>query len=110
GPVVNITDPESRLMTEGSGSGSVQGYNAQVAVSDDHIIIGVHVSQDANDFNCWEPTLDTAQTQLAVLGKTIGLALADTGYFTEDNLTGTVPDRLIAPGKSREVFAEATSN
>ena len=44
------------------------------------------------------------------MGKTIGLALADTGYFTEDNLTGTVPDRLIAPGKSREVFAEATSN
>lgn len=110
GPVVNITDPESRLMTEGSGGGSVQGYNAQVAVSDDHIIIGVHVSQDANDFNCWEPTLDAAQTQLAALGKTIGLALADTGYFTEDNLTGTVPDRLIAPGKSREVFAEATSN
>lgn len=57
GPAVNVTDPESRLMTEGSGGGSVQGYNAQVAVSDDHLAIGVHVSQDANDFNCWKPTL-----------------------------------------------------
>ena len=36
-------------MTEGSGGGSVQGYNSQIAVSDDHLILGVHVSQDAND-------------------------------------------------------------
>ena len=58
----------------------MQGYN-QVAFSDNHIIIGVHVSQDANDFDCWEPTLDAAQTQRAALGKTIGLALADTRVF-----------------------------
>ena len=42
---VNITDPDSRLMTEGSGGGSVQSYNAQVAVTDDHLILGVHVSR-----------------------------------------------------------------
>lgn len=110
GPAVNVTDPESRLMTEGSGGGSVQGYNAQVAVSDDHLVIGVHVSQDANDFNCWKPTLAAAQTQLTLLGKTIGLALADTGYFTEENVTSGGPDKLIAPGKGREVIRDAKSN
>ncbi len=104
---INITDPESRLMTEGSGGGSVQGYNAQVAVTDDHLILGIHVSQDANDTNCYTPTLAAATTQADALGKDIGLVLADAGYFTEDNLTATGPDKLIAPGKNRDVHVEA---
>ncbi len=107
GPHVNTTDPDSRLMTEGSGSGSVQGYNAQIAVTDDHFILGVHVSQDANDLHCFEPTLAEAATQAAALGKDIELVLADAGYFTEDNITTPGPDRLIAPGKNRDVATEA---
>jgi len=107
GDAVNITDPDSRLMTEGSGGGSVQGYNAQVAVTDDHLILGVHVSQDANDTHCFTPTLDAATTQVLALGKQIGTVLTDAGYFTEHNLTAPGPDRLIAPGKNREVHAEA---
>lgn len=110
GRVVNTTDPDSRLMTEGSGGGSVQGYNAQVAVTDDHLILGVHVSQDANDKHCYEPTLAQAAVQAAALGKDIELVLADAGYFTEDNLTVTGPDRLIAPGKNREVITDAREN
>jgi transposase len=107
GPVVNLTDPQARLMVQGSGSGSVQGYNSQIACSDDHLIIGVHVSQDANDLHCWTPTLTEAITQTTALGKTIGLVLADNGYFTEDNLTSTGPERLIAPGRGREVHHDA---
>ena len=98
GPLVNLTDPQARLMVEGSGGGSVQGYNSQIACSDDHLVIGVHVSQDANDLHCWTPTLAAATTQTDALGKTIGLVLADNGYFTEANLTSPGPDRLIAPG------------
>ena len=107
GPTVNLTDPESRLMTEGAGGGSVQGYNAQVAVTDDHFILGVHLSQDANDTHCFAPTLEAATTQALALGKQIGTVLADAGYFTEHNLTAPGPDRLIAPGKNRDVHAEA---
>jgi transposase len=110
GPVVNLTDPQARLMTEGSGGGSVQGYNSQIACSDDHVIIGVHVSQDANDTNCWTPTLAAATTHAEALDKTIGLVLADNGYFTEDNLTSSGPDRLIAPGKGRDVHQAAVEN
>lgn len=107
---VNVTDPDSRLMTEGSGGGSIQGYNAQLAVTDDHFIIGTHISQDANDTDCYTPTLDAATTHTTALGKTIGLVLADAGYFTDDNLTAPGPDRLIAPGKHHEVAAEARDN
>jgi transposase len=107
GPVVNLTDPQARLMTEGSGGGSVQGYNSQIACSDDHFVIGVHVSQDANDLHCWDPALAAATTQTTALGKTIGLALADNGYFTEDNLTSPGPKRLISPGSGRDVHHDA---
>jgi transposase len=107
GPLVNLTDPEARLMVEGSGGGSVQGYNSQIACSDDHLVIGVHVSQDANDLHCWTPTLAAATTQTDALGKTIGLVLADNGYFTEANLTSPGPDRLIAPGRGRQVHHDA---
>jgi hypothetical protein len=105
GPAVNVTDPDSRLMTHGAGGGSVQGYNAQFAVTDDHLILGVHVSQDANDTHCYQPTLAAAATQATALGKNIALVLADAGYFTKDNLTTAGPDRLIAPGKNRDLLA-----
>ena len=107
GDVVNTTDPQSRLMTEGSGGGSVQGYNAQIAVTDDHLILGIHVSQDANDTNCYTPTLDAATAQAAALDLKIGTVLADAGYFTDVNLTATGPTRLIAPGKNRDVHTAA---
>jgi transposase len=107
GPLVNLTDPQARLMVEGSGGGSVQGYNSQLACSDDHLVIAVHVSQDANDLHCWTPTLAAATTQTHALDKTIGLVLADNGYFTEANLTSPGPDRLIAPGRGRDVHHDA---
>ena len=68
-------------------------------------MIGVHVSQDANDLNCWAPALAAATTHIDALGKTIGLALADNGYFTETNLTSPGPARLIAPGKAEKSTA-----
>jgi hypothetical protein len=94
-------------MTEGSGGGSVQGYNSQIVCSDDHLVIGVHVSQDANDLHCWTPALAAATTQIDALDKAIGLVLADNGYFTEANLTSPGPDRLIAPGSGRDVHHDA---
>lgn len=94
-------------MVAGAGGGSVQAYNAQLAVTDDYLILGVHVSQDANDTHCWTPTLTAATTQADTLDKTIALALADSGYFTEDNLTAPGPDRLIAAGKNHLVHTDA---
>lgn len=107
GPLVNLTDPQARIMVEGSGGGTVQGYNSQIVCSDDHFIIGLHVSQDANDTHCWTPSLAAATAQVEALGKTIGVVLADNGYFTDANLASTGPARLIAPGKGRQVHHDA---
>lgn len=109
GRSVNVTDPDSRLMTHGAGGGSVQGYNAQIAVTDDHLVLGIHLSQDANDTNCFEPTLGAVTTAATNLDLEVGIVLADAGYFTDDNLTLPGPDRLIAPGKNRDVITEANS-
>ncbi|WP_221937567.1 transposase [Arthrobacter sp. KBS0703] len=45
--VANTTDPESRVMP--TRRGFVQGYNAQVAVTGDHVIAAVDVNQQPND-------------------------------------------------------------
>lgn len=102
-PQVNLTDPDSRLMTEGSGGGVVQGFNAQLMVTDDHLILGVHVSAEANDTNGFAPTLSVGADRAADLGLHIGTVLCDAGYFTIENLKAAGPDRLIAPGKNREL-------
>ena len=62
-------------MTEGSNGGSVQGYNAQFIVTDDHYVLGVHTSQDANDTHCYTPAITEATKQAGALGKRIGLTL-----------------------------------
>lgn len=107
GRSVNLTDPDSRLMRHGGGGGSVQGFNAQIVVTDDHLILGCHLSQDANDSNCWTPTLESALEVAEGLGIEVGTVLADAGYFTEANLTAEGPDRLIAPGKNRDLALQA---
>lgn len=45
--VVNVTDPQSRIMP--TRKGFLQGYNAQVAVTGDQLIIAVRVGQSTND-------------------------------------------------------------
>lgn len=104
GRTINTTDPDSRLMHTANG-GSVQGYNAQLAVTDDHLILGVHLSQDANDTGCFTPTLHAAELAAELLGVQIQTVLADAGYFTDDNLTAPGSNRLIAPGKHRDLIS-----
>lgn len=100
--LVNLTDPDSRLMHTASG-GAVQGYNAQVAVSDDHVVLAVHLSQEVNDLRCLAPTLAVATEHATALGKDIELLLADAGYFSQENLTAPGPARLIAHGTRFQV-------
>lgn len=50
----NVTDVDSRLMRDADG-GSVQGYNAQLAVSNDGLILCPVLVQDANDRRQLQP-------------------------------------------------------
>lgn len=110
GEQINTTDPDSRLMTEGSGGGSVQAYNAQLVVTDDHIILAAHATQEANDITCWTPAVDAATRNATMLDLRIGQVLADAGYLSDANLTAPGPDRLIAFGKNRDVAVTARDN
>jgi transposase len=81
---VNFTDEESRIMP--SSDGFVQAYNAQAAVDiDSHLIVENHITQQSNDKQEVEPTLNRLKKAEAQLGKADGL-LADAGYFSADNV------------------------
>ncbi|HYY01512.1 MAG TPA: transposase, partial [Mycobacterium sp.] len=105
--VANVTDPQSRIMP--TRKGFLQGYNAQVAVTGDQLIIAVRLGQSTNDQACFLPMMQAAQDAAArihaVTGNTdhvIGTVLADAGYNSDANLTAAGPDRLIALGKERD--------
>ena len=102
----NLTDPDSRLMP--TKDGWVQGYNAQAAVTQDHLVVAVALTDTPADTTQAVPMMHAAQTAAdritAHTGRddtTIGIALFDAGYNSDTNLTAPGPDRLIATGKRR---------
>lgn len=86
GAKANVTDPESRLMV--NASGNLQGYNAQIAVTKDQIIIAAEVTQAGSDFKRFLPMIQKAKDQLKAVGikQKIGKALADAGYCSDANM------------------------
>jgi transposase len=107
-PVANTSDPDSRKMSTRCG-GIIQGFNAQLAVTDDHLILATALTQDANDYHCFEPMTRAVITATEHIGRCdqLGTILADAGYWSEHNLTLNGPDRLIAPGKHRDITRDA---
>lgn len=100
----NLTDPDSRLMK--NRFGFVQGYNLQLSVSDDHVILAAETFADAVDVGLFEPMLKaTAREYEAACGvePEIGLALADAGYHSTQNLECPGPDRLLPDRQSRKL-------
>lgn len=89
--------------------GFLQGYNAQVAVTSDQLIVAVSLGQSTNDQHCFVPMMHTAQDVAARFHArtgsaehAIGTMLADAGYDNDANLAAAGPDRLIAVGKGRD--------
>ena len=66
GAKVNLTDPESRIMK--ARQGYVQGYNAQLVVTKDQIIVAAEVTQDQNDVRQLHPMLKRAEEELEGAG------------------------------------------
>lgn len=50
----NVTDPDSRLMSTADG-GAVQGYNAQLVVASDGLVLVPELVQDAHDLHQVQP-------------------------------------------------------
>lgn len=98
----NVTDPDSRIMK--TRSGYVQGYNAQVVVTEDQIIVAAEVTQEENDVHQLHPMLTKAKENLAAAGcqGRMKAAVADAGYFSEANICQADPggpELLIATTK-----------
>lgn len=96
----NFTDPDSRIMPL-PNKGWIQGFNAQLAVSGDHLIIATAISTAPNDKAEFTAMMNAAVASTAnhLHGKQIGVVLADAGYCSEAALTAPGPDRLIALGR-----------
>jgi hypothetical protein len=90
---INLTDPDSRnmLLTRGF----VQGYNAQAAVNEQHVVIAAEVCVVNPDFGNLEPVFLAAETELVNAGvtDTPEVVLADAGYWHTEQM-----QRLAARG------------
>lgn len=94
GAKANVTDIDSRILK--SRQGFVQGYNAQIVVSLDQIILAADVVQDANDQKQLLPMVKQAQANVLRTPKVdeegpittpeIKVLLADAGYHSSANL------------------------
>jgi transposase len=87
---INFTDSDSRIMPYKKTF--EQGYNAQIAVdSQAQIIVGNYVTQATNDKKSLLPMVCQIGRRFGRLPDNMS---ADTGYFSEENLTHTVWEKL----------------
>jgi transposase len=93
------SDEDARFLRRRGGF--VLGYTGEIAVSDDHLIVAQRVTQNVNDNASLQPMLDQTEQRC---GAPPGAALADSGFFSIDNLEqmeqrtidGYVPDSNMA--------------
>jgi transposase len=100
----NFTDPDSRIMVDGSAKSFEQCYNGQAAVDDYcQVIVAAELTTEANDKHQVEPMVWAIEAGLG--GLPAGLTLtADAGYFSAGNielLEQAGLDPYVAPGKVR---------
>jgi hypothetical protein len=79
---VNITDPDSRVMRT-KGQLTIQGYNAQAAVTAEQIIVAAEIPTASSDFGHLEPVFEAAlrDLELAGVSERPGVVVADAGYW-----------------------------
>ena len=79
---ISFADKDARIM--GKHGSFDYSYNGQISVdSDQQIIVGQHLSQNANDKQELEPALEQVEETTGTLPKKLS---ADNGYMSGDNL------------------------
>ncbi len=98
-PRANTTDPDVRVMR--NQKGYVAGYNGQLVVTGQQVIVGAMLSQHPAGRTLLHPLLGTCRQQLAEAGikPRLRTVLADSGYVSEENFARADADglRLLAP-------------
>ncbi len=99
----NTIDPDSRIMK--NRQGYVQGYNLQVVVSEEQIILAVGVTQEANNVCQLLPMLERTKENLEAVGivERPRAWLGDAGYWSEANVLACqkpdLPELFLATTK-----------
>lgn len=93
--VMNKTDHDSRMMRT-EGQPTVQGYNAQAAVTRGQIIVAAELAVESPDFGHLEPTARAALRELDDAGVTQRpeTVLADAGYWHKEQMESIVSDGI----------------
>ena len=103
---ISFADTEARIM--GKKGSFDYAYNAQISVDADlQIIVGLHISQNANDKQELEPALKAIQDTVDRLPDQLS---ADNGYFSGDNLQALEHsgiDAVIATDKGEKAHKSA---
>jgi transposase len=88
---VNTTDHDSRIVRT-AGQPAKQGYNAQAAVNENHIVIAAEVTVDSPDFGHLEPMVKAAERELEGVGvkKPPEVVVADAGYWHKKQMENIV--------------------
>jgi transposase len=98
-PRANITDPDVRVMR--NQKGYVAGYNGQLVVTGQQVIVGAVLSQHPVDRTLFHSLPGHCRGQLAAAGirPKLRTVLADSGYVSEENFARADADglRLLAP-------------
>jgi hypothetical protein len=76
------TDPEARFLRSRGGR-FVLGYTAEIAVSDDHLIVAQRVTQAGNENDSLEPMVELIA---ATCGSPPARVVADSGYYSNRNV------------------------
>jgi transposase len=94
----NTTDPDSRMLR--ARNRFVQGYNAQAAVSEDHVIVAAEMTNAANDSTMFAAMVEATDANLEDAGRrdAVGAFVADAGYWSVPNATlAADAEVLISP-------------
>ena len=102
----NVTDPDSRLMK--GRQGFVQGYNGQAMATVDLVVIAAELSMNPIDRNELVPMIETANQTLeaANVDATIGVVVADAGYWSQHNATAEVDCELLIAATTADKQAQ----
>jgi transposase len=79
---LSITDPDARFLRTRGGRFDL-AYTGEIAVSDDHLIVGQRVTQNAADNASLLPMVEQTMERC---GSPPGQILADSGFFSIENL------------------------
>jgi hypothetical protein len=84
---MHTTDPDSRVM-QTTTKGWIQGYNAQAAVNENHIVIAAEITVESPDFGHLEEIVTATERELELAGVTAKpeVIVADAGYWHQEQI------------------------